>query len=139
VIKIFEESVLGGGTLVAIILGYFFVMLMVNILVYVFSSLAFMAIGKKANLNSPGLAWIPGLGPILIPFLASKMHRWPWLLLIGGLIPLIGIIPMIVFSVYTIIWHWKMFEAINKPGWWAILLFVPLVNIIIICMAAWGK
>jgi len=126
------------GTLAAILsilAGILFLVILVLVAVYVYTSLAFMAIGKKAKLQSPGIAWIPILGPELIAFQASKMHWWPWLLLSGiviGLIPLVGwflgIVALIVFSVFTYIWTWKMFEVIGKPGWWAL---VPLLSLFV--------
>jgi len=63
------------------------------------------------------------------------MHWWPWLLLIVAFLPIINL----VFVVFAIIWHWKMFEAVGKPGWWAILLLIPIVNIIMLAIAAWSK
>src|SRR3989344_7211820 len=50
---------------------------------YVFTSLAYTSIGKKASLTAPALAWIPGLGPLITAFRASKMHWWPWILSVG--------------------------------------------------------
>ena len=50
---------------------------------YIFTSIAYTSIGKKAGLTAPALAWIPGLGPMITAFRASKMHWWPWLLSIG--------------------------------------------------------
>jgi hypothetical protein len=134
-----------GGGLVALILGAIAVFLVIFALLWIYMSFAFTAIGKKAGLSSPGLAWIPGIGPVITAFRASKMHWWPWLLLLGILIswiPLVNIIyilAMIVFGVYSIIWNWKMFEAIGKPGWWAILYLIPIVNLVIIGIAAWSK
>ncbi|MDG5816830.1 hypothetical protein QA601_17165 [Chitinispirillales bacterium ANBcel5] len=104
---------------------------------YIYISFAFMVIGKKAKLSHPGLAWIPGLGMFIVAFQASKMHWWPWLLLIGFLIPFVNVVALILFLVYSIIWDWKMFQAINKPGWLALLLFVPIVNFVIMGIAAW--
>jgi len=115
------------------------VFLVVGFLVWIYTSFAYMTIGKKARLNYYGLAWIPGIGPALTAFRASKMHWWPWLLLIGALIPYINFIFVIAFAVFTIIWHWKMFEAIGRDGWWAILMIIPIVNLILIGIAAWGK
>lgn len=110
-----------------------------SIILYIYMALAFMAMGKKAKLNYPALSWIPGFGPMIIAFQASKMHWWPWLMLIAGAIPFIGVIASVVFFVYGIIWNWKLMEAINKPGWWAILFLIPIVNLIMIGIAAWSK
>ena len=132
-----EESAMGG--LFALAIGLVIFVIAVTIALYVYMSLAFVAIAKKAKISSPGIAWIPGIGPLIIAFRTSEMHWWPWLLLIGYIIPIIGFIPLIIFSVFAIIWMWKMFEAIKKPGWWAILMLIPVVNLIMIGIAAWSK
>ena len=67
------------------------------------------------------------------------MHWWPWLFLIGIIIPFVGGLLLLAFSVFGIIWQWKMFEAVGKPGWWALLCLIPVVNLIMIGIAAWGK
>ncbi|MFT4311465.1 MAG: hypothetical protein ACMXX7_02455 [Candidatus Woesearchaeota archaeon] len=111
----------------------------IYIFLYVYLSLTYMLIGKKLSLKNNFLAWIPGFGPIIIAYKASKMHWWPWLLLIAVIIPLLGIIALITFFVYTIIWEWEMFVKLKRPGWWAILTYIPIVNIIILGIAAFGK
>jgi uncharacterized membrane protein YhaH (DUF805 family) len=127
------------GNIMSFIAAFFMISLVIAIVMYIFVSLAFMAIAKKAKLSTPGLAWIPGVGPGIIIYQASKMHWWPWLLLIGSVIPVVNLFALIAFGIMNIIWTWKTFEAIQKPGWWAILLFVPIVNIVIIAIAAWSK
>jgi len=123
----------------ALVAAFFVVFLIVGIILYVYLSFAFMAIGKKARLQSPGLAWIPFVGPGIIAYQASKMHWWPWLLIIGFFIPFVNIVANIAFAVYMVIWQWKMFEVINKPGWWAILCLIPGVNLVMYGVAAWSK
>lgn len=107
--------------------------------VYVYLSFTYSAIGRKARVKSPGIAWIPIFGPLIIAYKSSKMHWWPWLLVIGFFIPVLNVIANLVFTVFTVIWHWKMFEAIKKPNWWAILMLIPLVNFVIVGIAAWSK
>ena len=115
------------------------VAILLAIVVYVYMSFAYMAIGKRANLPTPGLAWIPSIGPAIIAFQASKMHWWPWLILIGFLIPVLNVLASLAFTVVTVVWHWKMFEVLKRPGWWAILMLIPVVNFVIIGIAAWSK
>ncbi|MDE1848790.1 MAG: hypothetical protein KGH55_02050 [Nanoarchaeota archaeon] len=109
------------------------------IAVWVYMAFAFTAIAKKLKYKYPGIAWIPFVGPLIIAFQASKMHWWPWLLLIGYVVPVIGWIATVTFWVFSIIWMWKMFERIKRPGWWAILMIVPIVGLVMIGVAAWGK
>lgn len=90
-----------------------------------------MSLGKKAGLKSPGVAWI---NPIVSIFEISGMHWWPWPVMVFG--TLIGISLMFVFQTFAsilisavlltflvmiVIWHWKTFEAVNRPGWWALV------------------
>jgi len=140
-----EAAGLGMGALLAAMAAFLLVFALIGIALYIYMSLAFMAIGRKARLSIPGLAWIPGVGPIIIAFQASKMHWWPWLLLIAyvfmfvPIISFITIIALLVFAVFSVIWQWKMFEAIGRPGWWALLALIPVVNFILYGIAAWSK
>lgn len=133
----FEELMSSG--LVALIMGMLFLFIIIALALYVFISLAFMAIGKKAKLKTPELAWIPGVGPLILAFQASKMHWWPWLLIIGMVIPFVGFAFSIAFSVFSIIWYWKLFERIKRPGYWALLCLIPVVNLVLYGIAAWSK
>ncbi|MGV8142630.1 MAG: hypothetical protein ACP5NS_03265 [Candidatus Pacearchaeota archaeon] len=123
----------------AFIFAFLFFFVVILIAGYVYLSLAYSAIARKARLKSPGIAWIPGLGPLIIAYQSSRMHWWPWLLLIGYLIPFVNIFVGILFTIFAIIWSWKMFERVGKPGWWAILMIIPIVNLVIIGIAAWSK
>ncbi len=127
------------GEILALIAGMILISIIVAIGLYIYTSFAFMAIAKKAKQKNPGLAWIPGVGPLIIAYQTSKMHWWPWLLLIGCLIPFLGWIATMTFWVFSIIWMWKMFEKVKKPGWWAILMIIPIVGLIMVGIAAWSK
>ena len=127
------------GGLFAMFAGMIVVFLIILVAIWIYMSLAFTAIAKKANLSSPGIAWIPGLGPAIIAYRTSQMHWWPWLLLIGLIIPFVNFIAMIIFGVYAIIWQWKMFEAIGKPGWWALICLITPVNLVMYGIAAWSN
>jgi hypothetical protein len=114
-------------------------MAIVMVGIWVLSSFAYMAIARKTKYSSPGIAWIPLVGKPLIASKAAKMHWWPILLLIGAFIPWIGGLFSIAFLVFFIIWHWKMYESINKPAWWAIMWIIYPVGLILLCVAAWSK
>lgn len=108
--------------------------------IYVYYSYAYMMIGKKAGISSPGLAWVPFVGGNLVVFFGSGMPAWPWFLFAAQyLIPFVGFLAGMVFWVYAIIWTWKTFEKVNAPGWWAILTIIPLVNLVIIGIVAWKE
>ena len=133
----------GLGALLGFLVAFLVAALIIAILVYIYTSLAFMAIARRKKMDTPGLAWIPVIGPALIASRIAKMPWWPILLLIGIVIPFIGGVFFIAFGVFFIIWMWKTFEALNKPGWWAILPIIPLVGqiifLIFLGIAAWGK
>lgn len=107
--------------------------------IYVYISFAYMRLAQKNKQKNVGLAWIPEFGPIIVAFKAAKMHWWPWLLLSGLISPFVGQWMLLAFGGIVVYWHWKMFEAIKKPNWWAILLLVPVANVIIVGIAAWGN
>ena len=136
------EDLIGAGIL-AFIMGIIGIVLFVSAALYVYMGFAFMQIAKRAKLKTPALSWIPGVGPLIIAYQASKMHWWPWLLLIGFVIPILNFFAIIAFTVYSIIWEWKLFEAVGRPGWWALLSLVPFVGsvvyLILVGIAAWGK
>ncbi|MBU0957207.1 MAG: DUF805 domain-containing protein [Nanoarchaeota archaeon] len=129
--------------LFAALAAFMILFLLIGIGIWIYLSLAFMKIGKKLKQSSPGLAWIPGIGPAIIAFRGAKMHWWPWLLLIGMIIPFVNIVAGILFVIFNYIWLWKTFEAIGKPGWWPLIALIPLVGpiiyLILLGIAAWGE
>jgi hypothetical protein len=129
---------LGAGAL-ALIAALVVFLIILAIAVYIYSSFAYMGIAKKAKHKMPGLAWIPFVGPLIITSNIAKMHWWPILLLIGFWIPFVGWILQLVVFVFSIIWLWKTFAVIKKPEWWAILCIIPIVNLVLLGIAAWSK
>lgn len=127
----------------AVIAAFGAVFAAIGIISWIYLSLAFTAIGKKANLSNPALAWIPGVGPLILSYQASKMHWWPWILLVLSFIPFLGFVTGLVFTVYAMIWQWKLLETVGKPGWWVLLALIPgvgsLVYLILIGIAAWSS
>ncbi len=134
-----DSSTLLGGGIFAMLAGFVFLAFLIVIGLYIYTSFAYMAMAKKAKQPSPGLAWIPMVGPAIIAFKSSKMHWWPWLILIGLFIPLISGITNLAFFIFVVIWRWKLMEDIKKPGWWSLLMIIPVVNLIMIGIAAWSK
>ena len=118
------EEALNDPLVLGIVL--FFIMLIFVLLVgmYIYVSLAHVAIAKKAKNKNSGIAWIPFVGPLLISLQIAKMHWWPLLLMpipflfIG--FPILSSILNIPFLIFSTIWEFKMFKAVKKPGWWAI-------------------
>ena len=77
-------------------------------------------VGRRCGLNSPGVAFIPLVGPTIVILWSIQRSGW---LSILGLIPLV-----------TIIFH--IWLVITVPGehertrWWALPFLIPLVNVI---------
>ena len=134
-----ENMILGYPGLGALIMTFLAVGLIGFVLLWVYTSFAFVAIAKKANYPKPNLAWIPYVGPLIVTSQIAEMHWWPILLLLLWGIPFVNFFSSIALIVFAIIWLWKTFEVIGKPNWWAILLLIPLVNLIILGIAAWSK
>ncbi len=136
--------------LLSFILAMLLFLIILEIAIYIYSSFAFMAIGKKAGHPKPGIAWIPIIGKPLLTAKIAKMSWWPILLLLGYFftyIPVFGVYItyafFIGFSIFSIIWMWKTYEAVGKPGWWSLMVLVPvagfLMYFILIGVAAWSK
>ena len=119
--------------------GFLFFLFVLIVAVYVYSSFAYMAIARKAKYRSPGLVWIPIVGPMIMASKTAKMHWWPILLLVVFWIPFINILCMIALLVFNIIWMWKTFEKIGKPGWWSVFMIINIVYLVLLGIAAWSK
>lgn len=123
------------GSLMAFLIAAF----IASLVVYVLVSLAFMKIAKKANYSKPGLAWIPVIGPGIIASQVAKMHWWPILLLFGLIIPFVGFLFSLAFFVFFIIWCWKAYETIGKPGWFSLFWIISPIGLIFALIAAYSK
>ena len=112
-----------------------FVFVIFLILFYVYTALVLMSIAKKTKQEKSWLAWIP----IANLYLMTKIASAPWwitiILLVSIFIPFIGIIIVLGISVW--LW-WKIAEVRGKPGWWGLLMLIPIVNLIIMGVIAWS-
>ncbi len=102
---------------------------------YVYGALALMTIAKRTKTPNAWFAWIPVLNLYLITQIAG-VPWWTLFAFVLGVIPIIGTLLVIGVSVW---WFWKVAEARGKPGWWGILMLVPVVNLIILGILAWGE
>ena len=76
--------------------------------------------------ENPWLAFIP-IGNVVLMTQIGKVHRATIFLVF---VPIIGwIIPFY--------WWWKIAEARNKPGWYSLLMIIPIVNFVVIGILAW--
>ncbi|MFP4423609.1 MAG: hypothetical protein ACLFP2_00095 [Candidatus Woesearchaeota archaeon] len=129
-------GIMGALAGVAIFVG------LIAIGVYVYMAFAMMKTAQRLGTPNAWLAWIP-IGNMVLMANMAKMHWWPVLLILIAWIPIIGWIAGLVLAVFAIIWQWKICEARNKPGWWAILLIIPLVGniwgLVMWGILAWSK
>ena len=127
------STLIGAGSLAA--LGAFFaVIVAVGIAVYIYFAIALMTIAKKTNTKNAWFAWIPILD-IYLMLMIAELPGWYLVGLLASFIPVIGNILVTAGMIYL---FWKVAEARNKPGWYGILMIVPVVNLIIIGMLAWS-
>lgn len=131
----YETSAIVGSAL-ALAGAFFAFMLLIIAAVYVYVALALSTIAKKTKTKDPWLAWIPIANVYLMTRIA-KLPGWliipyvlTWIPIIGGFFALISI-PLSVF------FWWKIAEARKMPGWYGLLILIPLVNLIIIGIIAW--
>ena len=132
---LFANMGMGGGAL-AIFAAMGIIALFIGIALYIFFALALMTIAKKTKTENPWLAWIPIANIYLMVIVAKKEWWWTLVILFLPLIPVLGGIASLAASIY--IW-WLIAERLNKPGWWALLMLIPVVNLAVIGVLAWGK
>jgi len=65
----------------------------------------------------------------------AKVPWWTLLIAIfGGVIPFFGGLAAMGIMLW---WWWRIAEERNKPGWYGILMLVPIVNFVIMGIIAW--
>ena len=124
-----------------IVIGIVFAIIVISAL-YVYHSLAWVAIARKMKYKKAWLAWIPFAGSSMRLQL-GKFH-WAWIFLI--LIPIAG---WIALGVLLTISSWRIFEKLGHPGWLSLsipLMFIPFVSwigfiayFVTIGIVAWKK
>lgn len=119
----------------ALIVAFLAIFLIVGIAVYIYSAFALMTIAKKTNTENAWLAWIPIANIYLMTQIAKVSGLWTLAILVSA-IPTVGMLAFLAFSVWM--W-WKISEARGFPGWFGLLQLVPIVNLIIMGVIAWGE
>lgn len=125
-----------GGLAVGLIALIVIIILAFIIALYIYSSLAWMTIGKKSKYKKAWLAWIP------VANISMKLQMgrfsWAWVFLI--LIPILGWLALFVL---VIIATWRIFEKLHYPGWIALAPIIPyagpVLYLISIGIVAWYK
>jgi len=109
--------------------------LIIGLAAYIYCALALMKIAKRTKTDKAWLAWIP----IANLYLLIKIGGLQWWLIFGLLlvmIPNIGGLLVTVLMAY--IW-WNICAKLKRPEWWGILLVIPILNLIMLGILAWGK
>jgi len=114
--------------------AYLVIILVVGLVTYVYMAWATMVIAKKTNTDKPWLAWIPFANVYLMTQIA-KVPWWTFLVIFLTWIPFVG--PLAALAAY-VWWWWKISEARNRPGWWSILLMIPVVSFVFMGILAWS-
>lgn len=128
------DTMFGAGALAALS-ALLFVFVIIALAVYIYIAVALMAIAKKTKTKNGWLAFIP-IANIYLMTQIGKVSGWWTLGILAGFIPLIGSLAVAALMIY--LW-WLIAEKVGKPGWWGILMIIPVVNLILIGIMAWGK
>ena len=125
------------GLLALGFLGAFLGFILVSVLIaYIISAIALMLIAQKTKTPNSWLAWIPIANIFLMVFIAKKEWWWALIILFANLIPVIGNIASLAALIY--IW-WLICERLKKPGPLALLMLIPVVNLVFMLYLALSK
>ena len=122
-------ALLGGTAILGVILaiaGGF------GVIAYIYTSLTMMKVAQKLNHENPWFAWIPVLNVVQIFQLGEQN---PWLIALF-LIPGVG---ALIVGVISIIAMMKICEKSGYDKLLALLMLIPVGNLILLGMLAWGK
>ena len=128
------SAILGGG-LFALAGAALMFALIVVLAVYIYSALALMTIANKTKTKNSWLAFIPIANIYLMTQIAGLSGLWT-LVILAGFIPVIGTMAVLAAMVYF--WY-LIAEKWKRPGWWGILFIIPIVNLVVMGILAWGK
>ncbi|MDO8623063.1 MAG: DUF5684 domain-containing protein [archaeon] len=123
------------SAIVALGIAIIIILLVLFVALYIYSAIALMTIAKKTKTKHAWMAWIPILNFYLVTQIAKQSGWWTLILLAGG-IPFIGGIAIAAVSVWM---FWLVAERRKFPGWFGILMLIPIVNLVILGILAWKK
>jgi len=131
-----------GKDILAMAAGLILVSIIIFLGIYIYSSIAWMRIGKNQKYKNNWLAWIPFARSAM----KLEMGGFHWALIFLLLIPIAGWIAVFVLVSISM---WKIFEKSKYEGAWALsypLMAVPFVSwvatvayYILIGFVAWKK
>lgn len=100
---------------------------------YIYSAVVLMVIAKKTNTPNGWLAWIP----IANMYLMTQISETPWWTMFAFLLPIVPIVGGLGLMAVLILWWWKIAERRKHPGWFSILMLLPIINFVIMGIIAW--
>lgn len=109
--------------------------IIITIAVYIYFAFALMTIAQKTKTKNAWLAWIP-IANVYLMIQIAKLNWWWIFALLLSFIPIVGSLALTGLMAW---WWWRIAEIKKRPGWWGILMIIPIVNLIIIGILAWGK
>jgi|WetSurMetagenome_2_1015567.scaffolds.fasta_scaffold671752_2 hypothetical protein len=118
-----------------ILAPFIIAILILGLAIYIYHSLALMAMAKKLKVANGWLAWIPIANIFLMTQLAG-ISGWYTLMIFASWIPFVGGLAVAVFMVWM--W-WKIAGKLGFPNWYGVLTIIPIANLIIVGIMAWGK
>ncbi|MBI4440037.1 hypothetical protein HY638_03630 [Candidatus Woesearchaeota archaeon] len=119
------------GVMIGLGAGFF----VIALAAWIYMGFALMAIAKRTKTENGWLGFIPIANIYLITQIA-KLPAWYTLAVLLAFIPLIGGLALIVALAY---FWWIVAERLKRPGWFGILAVIPIVNLIVVGIMAWGK
>jgi len=127
------EAETGAGIMATLFGGaMIFVSIICSLGMYIFMALTLMKTAQKLGAENAWYAWIPILNTILLFKLGEQN---PWLILLA-LIPGIG---ALIVLILTIIATMKICEKRDYDKLLGLLMLVPVANLVLWGMLAWGK
>jgi hypothetical protein len=133
-----SSSFLGSGVgafMATFIAAFVVAAIIICLAVYIYNSFALMMIANKMKIKNSWLAWIPIANVFLLTQMAGISGWFTLMILITG-VPQIG---WLAYTVFTAWMWWKIAPKIKFPEWYGILMVLPIVNLVVIGLMAWGK
>jgi len=133
-----NEGLYGGaaaGGLLALFAGFMIFFVILLIAVWIYSGFALMKIAGRTKTPNGWLGFIPIANVYLVTQI-GKQSPWWTLGILASVIPVIGGLAVAALMVFL---FWKICEVMKKPTWWAILMLVPVANLIVLGILAWGE
>lgn len=134
---IFLLAFLSGLLLGTVPAALFLFMLAIIIPLYVYNAFVIMTIAKKTKTKNEWLAWVP-IGDVYLMTRIAKVPAWLIIFYVLSVIPVIGILfALFAIALVVLLW-WKIAEARKMPGWYGLLMLIPIVNFIMMGIIAWN-